>query len=47
MAQLVEEIKEYAIYLKGIKLKNWTRHVFLVHRWLYNTSNVSKSVNSL
>ena len=32
IAQLAVEKEEYAIYLKDIDLKSWTRHVFPVRR---------------
>ena len=47
MAQLVEEKEECATYLKNIDPKSWIRYVFLVRRWMHDTSNISELVNSL
>ena len=37
MAQLAEEKKECATYLKDIDPKSWTRHAFPVRRWMQDT----------
>ena len=46
MVRLAEEHPECATYLKNIEIKSWARHTFPVRRWLHNTSNISKSINS-
>ena len=46
MMQLVEEKEDCAIYLKDIDAKAWAYYAFPVRRWMYDTSNISESVNS-